>query len=102
MKHKIINVHSNSICSFREECIKGFLVLHNQARFFIALFRMMCCMGLPELNSPANVEFLRQSLMYEKMERGEARAAFEQIFEDVVKGDWSIQLNWFFHSVRHM
>lgn len=59
-------------------------------------------MGLPELNSPDNIDFLRQSLMYDKAERGEARAAFEQIFEDVVKGDWSVQLNWFFHSVKHM
>uniref|UniRef100_A0A1I8AW80 Phosphatidylinositol 3-kinase n=1 Tax=Meloidogyne hapla TaxID=6305 RepID=A0A1I8AW80_MELHA len=87
--------------SFRDECTKGFLSLHSQARFFIALFRMMCCMGLPEL-SPVNVDFLKQTLMYDKEKREEARAAFEQIFEDVVKGDWSIQLNWFFHSVRHM
>ncbi|CAK5020710.1 unnamed protein product [Meloidogyne enterolobii] len=58
-------------------------------------------MGLPEL-SPVNVDFLKQTLMYDKEKREEARAAFEQIFEDVVKGDWSIHLNWFFHSVRHM
>ncbi|KAF7638027.1 hypothetical protein Mgra_00002480 [Meloidogyne graminicola] len=87
--------------SFRDECTKGFLALHSQARFFIALFRMMCCMGLPEL-SPVNVDFLKQTLMYDKEKREDAKAAFEQIFEDVVKGDWSVQLNWFFHSVRHM
>ncbi|KAI3415984.1 hypothetical protein GPALN_005542 [Globodera pallida] len=88
--------------SFRDECARGFLVLHNQARFFIAIFRMMCCMGLPELNSLEHVDFLRQSLMYDQEERSTARAAFQQIFDDVVKGDWSVQLNWFFHSVRHM
>ncbi|KAL3097841.1 hypothetical protein niasHS_000576 [Heterodera schachtii] len=88
--------------SFRDECTRGFLVLHNQARFFIAIFRMMCCMGLPELNSPEHVDFLRHSLMYDLEARGDARAAFQQIFDDVVKSDWSVQLNWFFHSVRHM
>jgi hypothetical protein len=58
-------------------------------------------MRLPEL-SLVNVDFLKQTLMYDKEKKEEARATFEQIFEDVVKGDWSIQLNWFFHSVRHM
>lgn len=46
---------------------------------------MMLCMGLPELASPENVDFLRQSLMYDKVERDEARAAFQQILGHVVK-----------------
>ncbi|KAL3117853.1 hypothetical protein niasHT_006285 [Heterodera trifolii] len=37
--------------SFRDECTRGFLVLHNQARFFIAIFRMMCCMAGMARNS---------------------------------------------------
>jgi hypothetical protein len=61
-----------------------------------------CCMGLPELNCPANVDFLRHSLMYDKIGQDDPREAFERVFDDVAKADWSIQLNWFFHSVRHM
>uniref|UniRef100_A0A914CZ90 Uncharacterized protein n=1 Tax=Acrobeloides nanus TaxID=290746 RepID=A0A914CZ90_9BILA len=88
--------------SFREACIKGFMVIYHHARFFIALFQMMLCMGLPELSKPEDVHFLHTSLIYEKTKREDAKSAFTKIFDDVAKSDWSTNINWFFHSVKHL
>ena len=87
--------------SFRDSCVRGFLVMYHNARFFIILFRMMLCMGLPEVSNQNHIDFLSQSLMYEKTTE-EARTAFLEIFDDVVKSDWSTSVNWFFHSVKHL
>uniref|UniRef100_A0A915DE63 PI3K/PI4K catalytic domain-containing protein n=1 Tax=Ditylenchus dipsaci TaxID=166011 RepID=A0A915DE63_9BILA len=86
---------------FRESCVKGFMIIYHNARFFIALFRLMLCMGLPEL-SVQDIEFLRTSLMYEQMERKDVQVAFQHIFEDVIKSGWFTSINWFFHSVKHL
>lgn len=87
--------------SFRENCVNGFLVLYHNARFFIVLFRMMKCMGLPELSKQSHIDFICQSLMYDKSTE-EAKNNFLQIFDEVVKSDWSTSINWFFHSVKHL
>ena len=78
------------------------MVLFHHARFFIVLFRMMLGMGLPELSSEENVDFLRATLMYDQPERAAAREAYLKLFDDVVRGDWSVSVNWFFHSVKNM
>lgn len=78
------------------------MALHYHARFFIVLFRMMLCMGLPELASMEDVDFLMNSLMYQRIAGDEVRAEFEKICEDVVKGELFVSINWFFHSVKHM
>uniref|UniRef100_A0A7E4ZV14 Ubiquitinyl hydrolase 1 n=1 Tax=Panagrellus redivivus TaxID=6233 RepID=A0A7E4ZV14_PANRE len=86
--------------SLRESCAEGFQVLHNSARFFIIYFRMMLCMGLPELATTENVDYLRESLMYD-MKPDEAKAAFLEKFDKVVELDWTVSLNWMFHSLKH-
>lgn len=83
-------------------CIKGFMIVHHHARFYIALFRIMLSMGLPELSSNENIDFLRDSLMYNKMNRQSVSEAFQAIFDQAIKGDWSVSVNWFFHSVKHI
>ena len=62
----------------------------------------MLCMGLPELSKPEDVHFLHTSLIYEKTKREDAKSAFTKIFDDVAKSDWSTNINWFFHSVKHL
>lgn len=78
------------------------MIVHHHARFYIALFRMMLSMGLPELSTPENVDFLKSSLMYDEMDRKRVSDAFQDIFEEVIKGDWFVSINWFFHSVKHI
>ena len=63
-----------------------FEIIHYYARFFIVLFRMMLCVGLSELSSYKDVEFIRSSLMYDKIEPDDVKESFQQIFEHVVKG----------------
>uniref|UniRef100_A0A914YQH8 PI3K/PI4K catalytic domain-containing protein n=1 Tax=Panagrolaimus superbus TaxID=310955 RepID=A0A914YQH8_9BILA len=87
--------------SFREACAQGFMVLFHNARFFIVLFRMMQCMGLPELSKQEHVDFIKHSLMFDKPKE-EARSQFLKIFDDVVKSDLSTSVNWFFHSLKHL
>jgi len=78
------------------------MILYHHSRFFISLFRMMLCMGLPELSADENVNFLRTSLMYDQSDREVASDAFLKLFENVVKSDWFVSVNWFFHSVKNM
>lgn len=78
------------------------MVLYNHSRFFLVLFRMMLCMGLPELSTMEDVNFLKNSLMYDRIEQEEVRLEFQKICEDVVKGELFVSINWFFHSVKHM
>ncbi|KAI1712929.1 phosphatidylinositol 3- and 4-kinase domain-containing protein [Ditylenchus destructor] len=98
-KNNFKNTHEYNI--FRESTTRGFMIIYHHARFFIALFRMMLCMGLPELTDD-DVTFLRSSLMYDEMDRDKAGTAFKHIFEEVVKSDWATSINWFFHSVKHI
>lgn len=87
--------------SFRESCLQGFTLLHYHKRFFIALFRMMSVMGLPELKKDEDFDYLYTSLMYDKDSRSEVEAAFLEIFDTVVNNKMPIYVNWFFHTVRH-
>ncbi|CAD5206654.1 unnamed protein product [Bursaphelenchus okinawaensis] len=87
--------------TFRESCAQGYLVLHYHRRFFLALFKMMRCMGLPELQRDEDIEYMYTSLQYEKVERQSILNSFFEVFDGVVKHDWSTTVNWFFHSVKH-
>ncbi|KAI6182636.1 hypothetical protein M3Y97_00402000 [Aphelenchoides bicaudatus] len=86
---------------FRDLCLHGFMLLHFHRRFFIALFRMMRCMNLPELSKDEDLDYLYTSFMYNTTKREDIEKNFLEIFDNVVKSDMATNVNWFFHTVRH-
>lgn len=87
--------------SFRDLCTQGYLLLHYHRRFFVALFKMMRCMGLPELATDEDLNYLFTSLHYHSTEKEAVTAHFQDVFDNVAKTDFSTSVNWFFHSVKH-
>uniref|UniRef100_A0A1I7ZIS7 C2 domain-containing protein n=2 Tax=Steinernema glaseri TaxID=37863 RepID=A0A1I7ZIS7_9BILA len=85
---------------FRKLCIEAYMMLHDNARLFITIFRLMICMGLTELQSPEHVKYIENSLCYD-LERVVSMSHFSQVFDDTAKNDTATKLNWFSHAVKH-
>ncbi|KAK0405618.1 hypothetical protein QR680_018090 [Steinernema hermaphroditum] len=85
---------------FRKLCIEAYMMLHDNARLFITIFRLMICMGLTELQSPEQVKYIENSLCYD-LARTTANAHFSQVFDETAKNDVATKLNWFSHAVKH-
>lgn len=47
---------------FRKLCLDGFMALRRNANLFLILFLGMTAVGMPELTSADNLEFLRVSV----------------------------------------
>lgn len=61
---------------------------------------MMLGIGIPELQTIDDVQYLRQTLQVDKS-RKEALNYFESQLDEAHGGAWSTKLDWFFHSVKH-
>uniref|UniRef100_A0AC35U6A7 Protein kinase domain-containing protein n=1 Tax=Rhabditophanes sp. KR3021 TaxID=114890 RepID=A0AC35U6A7_9BILA len=84
----------------RKRCREAFLILLDHSRLFISLFRMMLSMGLPELASINDLNYLQKALMTD-LPKDEAGLAFNQLFATVTRSDISTRTNWIFHSIKH-
>jgi phosphatidylinositol-4,5-bisphosphate 3-kinase len=81
-------------------CGDAYLALHDHANLLITLFTMMLSTGIPELQSMADIGYLRQTLQVEKS-RTEALRYFGTQFNEAHGGAWSTKLDWFFHCLKH-
>jgi phosphatidylinositol-4,5-bisphosphate 3-kinase len=60
----------------------------------------MLSTGIPELKSPEDIYYLRDSLCLGKTEEAAAQEFRNLIFESLRLG-WSTQLNWWLHNLVH-
>ncbi|XP_012943910.1 phosphatidylinositol 4,5-bisphosphate 3-kinase catalytic subunit beta isoform [Aplysia californica] len=81
---------------FRVMCEKAFLILRNKYSLLMSLFMMMLSGGIPQLSSPKDVNYLRETLVPHLSEI-DARAHFRSKFNQALKGAWKTSLNFWFH-----
>jgi len=85
---------------FQELCGKAYMALRRHSNLLITLFTMMLPTGIPELQSPSDIEYLRKTLSVEKTEE-EALQYFQQIFSAAYGGSWKTKFDWLFHDIHH-
>jgi len=86
--------------AFQELCGKAYMALRRHSNLLITLFTMMLPTGIPELQSPSDIEYLRKTLSVEKTEE-EALQYFQQIFSAAYGGSWKTKIDWLFHDIHH-
>lgn len=77
-------------------CEKAYLILRNKFSLLMSLFMMMLSGGIPQLSSPKDVNYLRDTLVPHLTE-AEARAHFRAKFTEALLGSWKTSLNFWFH-----
>uniref|UniRef100_A0A0R3QM92 Phosphatidylinositol 4,5-bisphosphate 3-kinase catalytic subunit n=1 Tax=Brugia timori TaxID=42155 RepID=A0A0R3QM92_9BILA len=92
---------SHEYKKFKKLCTDAYIILHQRSKLFISLFSMLLCMGLPELQTREDIDFLKGTLCSD-MDSALATTSFYKIFEEAFSGAWSTKTNWFFHSVKHL
>ncbi|KAI1309369.1 Phosphatidylinositol 4,5-bisphosphate 3-kinase catalytic subunit beta isoform [Halotydeus destructor] len=84
--------------TFKDYCVKAFLILRKHGSIILSLFAMMISSGLPELSSVCDLEYLRETLVL-GLPEAEALKHFEAKFNEALKSGYKTSVNWFFHNV---
>ncbi|KAG7162944.1 Phosphatidylinositol 45-bisphosphate 3-kinase catalytic subunit alpha isoform-like [Homarus americanus] len=85
---------------FQELCGKAYLALRKYHRLIINLFTLLLSTGMPELQTPEDIAYLRKTLAVGASEQ-EALEYFQNRFCEAYGGAWTTKLDWFFHYVKH-
>ncbi len=64
------------------------------------LFAMKMYTGIPELQKPDDLEWIRDSLALAKTEE-ESEKHFRDIFDKAYQKRWATSINWWVHNFRH-
>ena len=81
-------------------CIDAFKTLRSRGNLFITIFAMLLSTGIPELEHPNDIDYLRDSLALTKDEP-EAVKHFEKSYIEAYANRASTTLNWSLHNVVH-
>ncbi|CAL8074635.1 unnamed protein product [Orchesella dallaii] len=86
---------------FQKLCGRAYIILRRHANLLISLFTLMLPCGIAELQSIADVDYLRKTLAVD-MNEAEALNYFQTRFSEAYGGGWITKLDWFFHSLNHI
>ena len=81
-------------------CIDAFTTLRSKGNLFITVFAMLLSTGIPELEHPNDLDYLRDSLAMSKDE-SDAIRHFEVAFKEANANKFSTTINFFFHNLNH-
>ncbi|KAH0790611.1 Phosphatidylinositol 3- and 4-kinase family protein [Histomonas meleagridis] len=73
----VINMEPNGYQLFEENCDRALNVLRKNANLFITLFLLMLGTGIPELQKPSDIDYMKNMLMLDKTDE-EADAEFHK------------------------
>ena len=66
----------------------------------MTLFAMMMYTGIPELQKPEDLDFLRNSLAMMKTDE-EAEQHFQVMFKHACDKSYTTKIDWFVHNLKH-
>ncbi|XP_018007852.1 phosphatidylinositol 4,5-bisphosphate 3-kinase catalytic subunit alpha isoform [Hyalella azteca] len=92
---------SPSFKKFEELCGRAYLALRRHSRLLLSLFAILLDSGLPELQTQADLAYLRRALGMSCSSEQQALQFFQTQFSQASSSAWTTKLDWFFHSVRH-
>eukprot|EP01094_Clydonella_sp_ATCC50884_P017221 TRINITY_DN2958_c0_g2_i1.p1 TRINITY_DN2958_c0_g2~~TRINITY_DN2958_c0_g2_i1.p1 ORF type:complete len:1042 (-),score=355.45 TRINITY_DN2958_c0_g2_i1:555-3641(-) len=84
---------------FAELCCDAYNILRKHANVFINLFAMMLSTGIPELQSEADIEYLRDALMLD-LSADDARDYFLKLINESL-ATIATQINFSIHNIVH-
>eukprot|EP00794_Sanderia_malayensis_P015189 gene15189-16756_t len=98
--HGQINRSSKDFEEFRLLCEDAFLKLRHKGSLFMTLFAMMLYTGIPELQRPEDVDYIRSCLALTKTEE-ESKEHFRDNFNVAYQKRAATSVNFFIHNVKH-
>jgi len=99
IKQRQLHTESENFDKFRKACIDAFVALRSKGNLFITVFAMLLSSGIPELEHPSDLDYIRDTLAMEKDEP-EAIKLFDASFEEAYKNR-STTFNWMIHNISH-
>ncbi|KAK0061228.1 phosphatidylinositol 4 5-bisphosphate 3-kinase catalytic subunit delta isoform-like isoform X2 [Biomphalaria pfeifferi] len=81
---------------FQTMCEKAYLAVRQKYPLLVSLFMMMLSGGIPQLTSPKDVNYLKETLV-PHMTEADARSHFRGKFKEALLGSWKSSVNFFFH-----
>ncbi|XP_032818129.1 phosphatidylinositol 4,5-bisphosphate 3-kinase catalytic subunit delta isoform [Petromyzon marinus] len=90
--------NSEKFDRFRRYCERAYLILRKNGHLFLNLFSLMLAAGLPELTSPKDIQYLKETLALEKRE-DDALKHFCQKFNEALRESWKTKVMWMAHNV---
>jgi len=55
---------------------------------------------LPELRVESDLDYIKTSLFLDRTEP-EAVECFRELIAECLRGEWSTQINWYIHNLKH-
>ncbi|CAF1223554.1 unnamed protein product [Adineta steineri] len=96
-------IETREFKNFKKLCIKGYRILRRQYRQIVCLFKLMMNCDLTELNSEADMAYLRQTFAIDiGANEQEACDRFEQVLLDSYKSSVKTRVDWVFHALHHI
>ena len=81
-------------------CSEAFTALRHKGNLFITVFAMLLSTGIPELENPTDLDYLRDSLALLKDE-SDANQHFQAAFREAYQNKTATTINWMFHNINH-
>ncbi|KJE92870.1 phosphoinositide-3-kinase [Capsaspora owczarzaki ATCC 30864] len=78
----------------------AFMILRQNAALFINLLLLMLGSGLPELRSEDDIAYVKSALFLDQND-ADALRSFQDLLAGVLKAEWSTQINWYIHNLKH-
>ncbi|PAA94178.1 hypothetical protein BOX15_Mlig013303g1 [Macrostomum lignano] len=83
---------------FATLCSRAYQALRQNAALFLTLFTLMLHSGIPELQSPQDLEYLRSTLALDRRE-SDALIYFNKQLTEALQNAWTTKIDWVGHWV---
>ncbi|CAF4211128.1 unnamed protein product [Rotaria sp. Silwood2] len=96
-------IETREFKNFKKLCIKGYRILRRQYRQIVCLFKLMMNCDLTELNSEADMAYIRQTFAIDiGANEQEACDRFEQVLLESYRSSVKTRVDWVFHAINHI
>jgi hypothetical protein len=103
VSYRTVNYVTHFCFSFKKLCIKGYRILRRQYRQIVCLFKLMMNCDLTELNSEADMAYLRQTFSIDiGVNEQEACDRFEHVLLESYRSSVKTRVDWVFHALNHI
>ncbi|CAG0901150.1 unnamed protein product, partial [Darwinula stevensoni] len=89
---------SQEFQAFQTLCEKAYMVLRCHGNLLLSLFSLMLPLGLPELTSPKDLEYLKDTLVLH-LSHQDALQHFRTKFSEALNNSWKVLVNWYTHNL---
>merc|ERR1712241_936477 len=101
--HVIQSGGEKQFLRFRSLCEEAFLVLRNNGCLLVSLLAMTLSSGMPELQSEADLEYMREMLqLNDNITEEAALTHFRKDFNTSLQQSYTVTANWWIHIMSQL